>query len=240
MSSIDESRDFVPLNIAVLTISDTRSLEDDKSGTTLAERLVAAGHTLAAREIIVDDVDAIRIIIKRWIADAGVDVIITTGGTGFTGRDVTPEAIEPLFEKRMDGFSIAFHMLSYAKIGTSTIQSRATAGVAGATFIFCLPGSPGACRDGWDGILAAQLDYRTRPCNFVEIMPRLDEHLRRPKAQGRVGVIAIDPRRFTARVPRSRRSGFGRNCGAARWPPARIRHPDKSCARRPECSGSTA
>jgi molybdenum cofactor biosynthesis protein B len=184
MSSIDEPRAFLPLNIAVLTISDTRSLEDDMSGTTLAERLVAAGHTLAAREIIVDDVDAIRIIIKRWIADADVDAIITTGGTGFTGRDVTPEAIEPLFEKQMDGFSIAFHMLSYAKIGTSTIQSRATAGVAGATFIFCLPGSPGACRDGWDGILAAQLDYRTKPCNFVEIMPRLDEHLRRPKAKG--------------------------------------------------------
>ena len=184
MSSIDESRPFVPLNIAVLTISDTRSLEDDKSGIVLAERLVAAGHALAAREIIVDDVDAIRIILKRWIADAGVDAIITTGGTGFTGRDVTPEAVEPLFEKRMDGFSIAFHLLSYAKIGTSTIQSRATAGVAGATFIFCLPGSPGACRDGWDGILAAQLDYRTKPCNFVEIMPRLDEHLRRPKAKG--------------------------------------------------------
>jgi molybdenum cofactor biosynthesis protein B len=184
MSSIDEPRAFLPLNIAVLTISDTRSLEDDKSGTTLAERLVAAGHTLAAREIIVDDVDAIRIIIKRWIADPGVDAVITTGGTGFTGHDVTPEAIEPLFEKQMDGFSIAFHMLSYAKIGTSTIQSRATAGVAGATFIFCLPGSPGACRDGWDGILAAQLDNRTKPCNFVEIMPRLDEHLRRPKAKG--------------------------------------------------------
>ena len=184
MSSIDEPRAFLPLNIAVLTISDTRSLEDDKSGTTLAERLVAAGHTLAAREIIVDDVDAIRVIIKRWIADPGVDAVITTGGTGFTGRDVTPEAIEPLFEKQMDGFSIAFPMLSYAKIGTSTIQSRATAGVAGATFIFCLPGSPGACRDGWDGILAAQLDYRTKPCNFVEIMPRLDEHLRRPKAKG--------------------------------------------------------
>jgi molybdenum cofactor biosynthesis protein B len=184
MSSIDEPRAFLPLNIAVLTISDTRSLEDDKSGTTLAERLVAAGHTLAAREIIVDDVDAIRIIIKRWIADPDVDAVITTGGTGFTGHDVTPEAIEPLFEKQMDGFSIAFHMLSYAKIGTSTIQSRATAGVAGATFIFCLPGSPGACRDGWDGILAAQLDYRTKPCNFVEIMPRLDEHLRRPKAKG--------------------------------------------------------
>jgi molybdenum cofactor biosynthesis protein B len=184
MSSIDQSKQFVPLNIAVLTISDTRTFEDDKSGTTLSERLTAAGHNLAAREITLDDVDAIRSIIKKWIADPGVDAIITTGGTGFTGRDVTPEAIEPLLEKRMDGFSIAFHMLSHAKIGTSTIQSRATAGVAGATFIFCLPGSPGACRDAWDGILAAQFDYRTRPCNFVEIMPRLDEHLRRPKAKG--------------------------------------------------------
>jgi molybdopterin adenylyltransferase len=184
MSSIDGQKPFVPLNIAVLTISDTRALGDDKSGTTLSERLTAAGHRLAGREIVVDDVEAIRAIIRKWIADPGVDVIITTGGTGFTGRDVTPEAVEPLFEKRMDGFSIAFHMLSHAKIGTSTIQSRATAGVAGATFIFCLPGSPGACRDGWDGILASQLDYRTRPCNFVEIMPRLDEHLRRPKAKG--------------------------------------------------------
>lgn len=184
MASIDETREFIPLNIAVLTVSDTRALADDKSGQTLADRLTSAGHHLAAREIVPDDVEAIRSTIRRWIADAGIDVVITTGGTGFTGRDVTPEAIEPLFEKRMDGFSIAFHMLSHAKIGTSTIQSRATAGVAGATYIFCLPGSPGACRDGWDGILAAQLDYRTRPCNFVEIMPRLDEHLRRPKAQG--------------------------------------------------------
>lgn len=175
---------FVPLNIAVLTISDTRSLADDKSGTTLADRLTAAGHHLAARDIVTDDADAIRTKLRMWIADPGVDVVITTGGTGFTGRDVTPEAVEPLFEKRMDGFSIAFHMLSHAKIGTSTIQSRATAGVAGATFIFCLPGSPGACRDGWDGILAQQLDYRTRPCNFVEIMPRLDEHLKRGKAKG--------------------------------------------------------
>ena len=179
MSSTGESRTFVPLNIAVLTISDTRSLADDKSGTTLADRLTAAGHHLAAREIVTDDVEAIRGVIRTWIADAGVDAIITTGGTGFTGRDVTPEAIEPLFEKRMDGFSIAFHLLSHAKIGTSTIQSRATAGVAGATFIFCLPGSPGACRDGWDGILKSQLDYRHLPCNFVEIMPRLDEHQRR-------------------------------------------------------------
>ncbi|MBV9559561.1 MAG: molybdenum cofactor biosynthesis protein B [Bradyrhizobium sp.] len=184
MASTDETKQFIALDIAVLTISDTRSLADDKSGAMLAERLSAAGHRLAAREIVTDDVEAIRGVVKKWIADPGVDVILTTGGTGFTGRDVTPEAVEPLFEKRMDGFSIAFHMLSHAKIGTSTIQSRATAGVAGATFIFCLPGSPGACRDGWDGILAAQLDYRTRPCNFVEIMPRLDEHLRRPKAKG--------------------------------------------------------
>ncbi|MES2750456.1 MAG: molybdenum cofactor biosynthesis protein B [Pseudomonadota bacterium] len=181
--SSTESRSFVPLNIAVLTVSDTRSLADDKSGNTLAERLETAGHRLAARDIVTDDVEAIRVRLKAWIADAGVDVVITTGGTGFTGRDVTPEAIEPLFEKRMDGFSIAFHMLSHAKIGTSTIQSRATAGVAGATYIFCLPGSPGACRDGWDGILAQQLDYRTKPCNFVEIMPRLDEHLKRGKAK---------------------------------------------------------
>lgn len=179
MSASPEAKPFVPLNIAVLTISDTRSMDDDKSGTTLAERIVGAGHRLAARDIVTDDVGAIRSKLKSWIADAGVDVVVTTGGTGFTGRDVTPEAVEPLFEKRMDGFSIAFHMMSHAKIGTSTIQSRATAGVAGATFIFCLPGSPGACRDGWDGILAHQLDYRTRPCNFVEIMPRLDEHLKR-------------------------------------------------------------
>ena len=189
MASIDETKQFVPLNIAVLTISDTRALADDKSGTTLAERLTAAGHRLAAREIVTDDVDAIRAVVGKWIADEGVDVIITTGGTGFTGRDVTPEAVEPLFEKRMDGFSFAFHMLSHAKIGASTVQSRATAGVANSTFIFCLPGSPGACRDGWDGILAAQLDYRTRPCNFVEIMPRLDEHLRRPKARAFSGEV---------------------------------------------------
>src|ERR1700733_13996907 len=142
MSATDETRTFVPLNIAVLTVSDTRSLADDKSGTTLSDRLTAAGHKLAARGIVTDDVDAIPAVIKRWIADPDIDAVITTGGTGFTGRDVTPEAIEPLFEKRMDGFSIAFHMLSHAKIGTSTIQSRATAGVAGATFIFCLPGSP--------------------------------------------------------------------------------------------------
>lgn len=184
MSANSEPKPFIPVNIAVLTVSDTRSLSDDKSGDTLAERIVAAGHHLAARDIVTDDVDEIRAKLKGWIADDGVDVIITTGGTGFTGRDVTPEAVEALFEKRMDGFSIAFHMMSHAKIGMSTIQSRATAGVAGATFIFCLPGSPGACKDGWDGILVHQLDYRTSPCNFVEIMPRLDEHLKRGKARG--------------------------------------------------------
>src|SRR5947199_7664653 len=184
MSGIDQTKQFVPLNIAVLTISDTRSLVDDKSGSTLAERLTAAGHHLAAREIVTDDVDAIRGIVKRWIADVGVDVIITTGGTGFTGRDVTPEAIEPLFEKKMDMFAALFLMISFRKIGTSAIQSRATGGVANATYIFCLPGSPGACRDAWDEILSQQLDYRYGPCNFVEIMPRLDEHLRRPKAKG--------------------------------------------------------
>jgi len=183
MTSLDDSKPFVQLNIAVLTVSDSRTLADDKSGSTLADRIIGAGHHLAAREIVSDDVEDIRARLRAWIADKGVDVVITTGGTGFTGRDVTPEAVEPLFEKRMDGFSIAFHMLSHAKIGTSTIQSRATAGVAGATFIFCLPGSPGACRDGWDGILVHQLDYRTRPCNFVEIMPRLDEHLKRGKVQ---------------------------------------------------------
>ena len=176
MSSIDETKQFVPLNIAVLTISDTRSLEDDKSGTTLVDRLVAAGHKLAAREIVVDDVEEIRVIVKRWIADPGIDAIITTGGTGFTGRDVTPEAVRPLFEKEIDGFSIVFHMISFQKIETSTIQSRACGGLAHGTYIFCLPGSPGACKDAWGGILKWQLDNRHRPCNFVEIMPRLEEH----------------------------------------------------------------
>ncbi len=184
MPGIDETRQFIPLHIAVLTVSDTRSLDDDKSGTTLAERISKAGHAVAARAIVTDDVDKIRAQVKAWIADAGVDVIITTGGTGFTGRDVTPEAVEPLFEKRMEGFSTLFLMVSYGKIGTSAIQTRATAGVASATYIFCLPGSPGACKDAWDDILVHQLDYRYRPCNFVEIMSRLDEHLRRAKAQG--------------------------------------------------------
>jgi molybdopterin adenylyltransferase len=182
-SRLDETRGFIPLGIAVLTVSDTRTTQDDRSGDVLVERLIAAGHRLAARAIVPDDIEAIRGAARRWMADAGVDVIVSTGGTGFTGRDVTPEAMEPLFDKRMDGFSTLFHQLSAAKIGTSTLQSRATAGLAQQTFIFCLPGSPGACKDGWDGILAAQLDYRHRPCNFVEIMPRLDEHLRRGKTQ---------------------------------------------------------
>ena len=184
MPSIDPSRQFVPLKIAVLTISDTRALADDKSGATLAERIENAGHAVAGRAIVTDDVEAIRAQVRNWIADPAIDVVITTGGTGFTGRDVTPEAVEPLFEKRMEGFSTVFHLVSHAKIGSSTIQSRATAGVAGATYIFCLPGSPGACRDAWDEILVHQLDYRYRPCNFVELMPRLDEHLRRAKAKG--------------------------------------------------------
>jgi molybdenum cofactor biosynthesis protein B len=184
MPGIDESKSFVPLRIAVLTVSDTRSFDDDKSGAILVERIEKAGHAVAARAIVTDDVDEIRAQVKAWIADAGVDVVISTGGTGFTGRDVTPEAVEPLFEKRMDGFATLFLIVSHAKIGTSAIQTRATAGVAGATYIFCLPGSPGACRDAWDGILLHQLDYRYRPCNFVEIMPRLDEHLRRAKARG--------------------------------------------------------
>lgn len=172
-------RAFVPVGIAVLTISDTRSLDDDKSGRTLAERIVEAGHVLARRDIVTDDVEAIRAKVTEWSKADDVDVVITTGGTGFTGRDVTPEALEPIFEKRMDGFSQVFHRISFDKIGTSTIQSRATGGVLNATFVFVLPGSPGACRDAWDGIIKAQLDYRHMPCNFVEIMPRLDEHLRR-------------------------------------------------------------
>ena len=179
-----EQRPFIPVRIAVLTVSDTRSFDDDKSGTTLAERIEKAGHAVAARAIVTDDVEKIQHQVKGWIADPAVDVVITTGGTGFTGRDVTPEAVEPLFEKKMEGFATLFLMVSHAKIGTSAIQTRATAGVAGATYIFCLPGSPGACRDAWDEILVHQLDYRYRPCNFVELMPRLDEGMRRAKAQG--------------------------------------------------------
>lgn len=179
MSRIDETRPFIAVGIAVLTVSDTRTPADDRSGDTLAERIVGAGHRLATRAIVQDDRQAIALQVKAWVTDPAVDVIITTGGTGFTGRDVTPEALEPLFDKRMDGFSWVFHQISAAKIGTSTIQSRATAGLIGTTYVFCVPGSPGACKDAWDGILALQLDFRHRPCNFVEIMPRLDEHLRR-------------------------------------------------------------
>ncbi|MEZ5787528.1 MAG: molybdenum cofactor biosynthesis protein B [Xanthobacteraceae bacterium] len=184
MPGLDDSRQFVPLKIAVLTVSDSRGLADDTSGSTLAQRIVAAGHAVADRAIVPDDIAAIRGRVETWIADAEIDVVLTTGGTGFTGRDVTPEAVEPLFEKKMDGFATLFLLISFQKIGTSAIQTRATAGVARSTYIFCLPGSPGACKDAWDGILVHQLDYRYQPCNFVEIMPRLDEHLRRPKAQG--------------------------------------------------------
>ena len=174
-----DTRPFIPVGIAVLTVSDSRTLAEDRSGQTLADRIAEAGHVLAAREIVTDDTDKIRERVRSWSQDPKIDVIITTGGTGFTGRDVTPEALEPIFEKRMDGFSEVFHRISYDKIGTSTVQSRATGGVLNATFIFVLPGSPGACRDAWDGILKPQLDYRHMPCNFVEIMPRLDEHLKR-------------------------------------------------------------
>jgi molybdopterin adenylyltransferase len=184
MPGIDESRPFVPLKIAVLTVSDTREESDDKSGATLMERIRVAGHVVGERAIVRDEVTAIRQMVKAWISDKSIDVIITTGGTGFTGRDVTPEAVEPLFEKRMDGFAAMFLLVSEKKIGTSAIQTRATAGVANATYVFCLPGSPGACKDAWDEILVHQLDYRYRPCNFVEILPRLDEHLRRSKAKG--------------------------------------------------------
>ncbi|WP_312361153.1 molybdenum cofactor biosynthesis protein B [Ensifer sp.] len=179
MTGTKDDRPFIPVGIAILTVSDTRTLADDKSGDTLQARVLDTGHRLQARAIVPDDRKAIHDQVEAWTLDAAIDVVITTGGTGFTGRDVTPEALEPLFEKRMDGFSEVFHRISYDKIGTSTIQSRATGGVANATFIFVLPGSPGACRDAWDGILRQQLDYRHMPCNFVEIMPRLSEHLKR-------------------------------------------------------------
>jgi molybdenum cofactor biosynthesis protein B len=176
MPKIDESRPFIAVRIAVLTVSDTRGPRDDKSGDILSEMIRKAGHECAARAIVRDEVSEIRAKVQDWIGDPAIDVIITTGGTGFTGRDVTPEAVKPLFEKEVDGFSTVFHMISFEKVGTSTIQSRACAGVANGTYIFCLPGSPGACRDAWEGILKWQLDNRHRPCNFVEIMPRLEEH----------------------------------------------------------------
>ncbi|MFO1184308.1 MAG: molybdenum cofactor biosynthesis protein B [Bauldia sp.] len=176
-------RPFIPVRFAVLTVSDTRTTETDVSGNTLAERIAAAGHVVAARALVRDDIAAIRGTVRGWIADPAIDAVVSTGGTGLTGRDVTPEAVEPLFEKRMDGFSALFHRISFDKIGTVTIQSRAVAGVANATFIFALPGSPSACRDAWDMILAPQFDSRQRPSNFTEIMPRLDEHLKREKAR---------------------------------------------------------
>ncbi len=173
--SIDESRTFLPVRIAVLTVSDTRTLDDDRSGDTLVQRLTAAGHELADRVIVKDDVDAIEAQIRSWVADETVDVVLSTGGTGVTGRDTTPEAFHAVFDKEIPGFGELFRWLSYQSIGTSTIQSRATAGVAGGTYLFALPGSTGACKDAWDGILSTQLDSRFRPCNFVELMPRLKE-----------------------------------------------------------------
>ena len=175
MSKIDESRPFLPVRIAVLTVSDTRTMDDDKSGSTLVKLLQEDGHELADRAIVADSIPQLRAKVSGWIADPEIDVVITTGGTGFTGRDVTPEALQPLFEKHIDGFSIVFHMISYQKIKTSTVQSRACAGSANGTYIFCVPGSPGACKDAWNEILKWQLDNRHRPCNFVEIMPRMME-----------------------------------------------------------------
>ncbi len=177
MHRIDESVPFKPIRIAVLTVSDTRTVKEDKSGTLLAEMLTADGHELAAHEVVKDDIPQIQEKVKAWIADKSVDVIITTGGTGLTGRDVTPEAVRPLLEKVMDGFSVLMHMLSFEKVGTSTIQSRSLGGLAGGTYIFCVPGSPGACRDAWHGILKHQLDNRHKPCNMADLMPRLTEHL---------------------------------------------------------------
>ncbi|PUB15449.1 molybdenum cofactor biosynthesis protein B [Yoonia sediminilitoris] len=179
MSRIDETMDFQPVRIAVLTVSDTRALVDDKSGQTLVDRITAAGHTVADRQIIADERDQIAAQLRVWCNDDGVDVVISTGGTGLTGRDVTVEAHRDVYEKEIDAFGTVFTIVSMQKIGTSAVQSRATAGVALGTYLFALPGSPGACKDAWDEILSKQLDYRHRPCNFVEIMPRLDEHLRR-------------------------------------------------------------
>lgn len=179
MSRIDETVEFMPVRIAVLTVSDTRALEDDRSGQVLVDRIAAAGHVLADRKIVTDDRPLIADALRAWIADDTVDVVISTGGTGLTGRDVTVEAHRDVYEKEIDAFGTVFTIVSMQKIGTSAVQSRATAGVAGGTYLFALPGSPGACKDAWDEILQRQLDYRHKPCNFVEILPRLDEHLRR-------------------------------------------------------------
>jgi molybdenum cofactor biosynthesis protein B len=177
--SIDQRKSFIPVRIALLTVSDTRSLADDKSGSVLAEKIETAGHKVVSRELIRDDRQEIRSQLENWVKSESVDVIISTGGTGLTGRDVTVEAHRDVYEKEIDAFSIVFSIISMKKIGTSAIQSRSTAGVAGGTYLFALPGSPGACKDAWDEILVKQLDFRHRPCNFVEIMPRLDEHLKR-------------------------------------------------------------
>lgn len=179
MSRIDETLEFIPIRIAVLTVSDTRALETDKSGQTLVDRLEAAGHVLADRLILPDERQEIAWQLRRWCADPEIDVVISTGGTGLTGRDVTVEAHRDVYEKEIDAFGTVFTHVSMQKIGTSAVQSRATGGVANGTYLFALPGSPGACRDAWDEILAKQLDYRHRPCNFVEILPRLDENRRR-------------------------------------------------------------
>ncbi|MFN4191615.1 MAG: molybdenum cofactor biosynthesis protein B [Tabrizicola sp.] len=179
MSRIDDTLPFHPVRIAVLTVSDTRTAETDRSGDTLVDRLTGAGHVLADRDIVRDDRAAIVARLRGWIADPQIDVILTTGGTGLTGRDVSVEAHREVYEKEIEAFGTVFTIISMQKIGTSAVQSRATGGVAGGTYLFALPGSPGACRDAWDEILAPQLDSRHRPCNFVEIMPRLEEHLKR-------------------------------------------------------------
>ena len=176
MPRIDESRPFLAVNIAVLTVSDTRTLADDKSGQTLVDMIERDGHKLADRAIVKDDIAAIVARLKAWIANPEIDVVISTGGTGVTGRDVTPEAFEQVFEKKIEGFGELFRWISFQKVGTSTIQSRAVGGVAHGTYLFALPGSPSACRDGWDEILKHQLDNRFRPCNLTELMPRLEEH----------------------------------------------------------------
>lgn len=179
MSRIDDSKEFIPVRIAVLTVSDTRDLSQDRSGDVLVDRLQAAGHALADRRILPDERDQIAELLRTWCADDSIDVVLSTGGTGLTGRDVTVEAHRDVYEKEIDAFGTVFTMVSMQKIGTSAVQSRATGGVANGTYLFALPGSPGACKDAWDEILAKQLDYRHRPCNFVEILPRLDEHHRR-------------------------------------------------------------
>jgi molybdenum cofactor biosynthesis protein B len=177
--SIDQRKSFIPVRIALLTVSDSRSFKDDKSGSVLIERIEISGHQVVSRKIIRDDRQEIRSQLEKWVKDETVDVIISTGGTGLTGRDVTVEAHRDVYEKEIDAFSIFFAIVSMKKIGTSAIQSRSTAGVAGGTYLFALPGSPGACKDAWDEILVKQLDFRHQPCNFVEIMPRLDEYLQR-------------------------------------------------------------